>query len=111
MTKPQEEAWTVVSCGNPSHGPKWKCWKVKDRDGNAILSSVNKETAERHAAIPDMARALKKMLQVGRRRNSEVVEAHTTACWNGIRAYHTQHGNTDCEEIHAALTKAGVPLT
>lgn len=90
--KLHEEKWTLTNCGNPAHGETWECWKVVAEDGRVVLRGVAKKTAERHAALPVMARALMAVV-----------------AWD-----HQQRVNPDAgarnplPEVIAALTNAGV---
>jgi hypothetical protein len=52
MSAPTNTPWTVHGCGNPEHGPKWDCHKVKDSTGAIILRDVTREVAERYASVP-----------------------------------------------------------
>lgn len=80
------------------------------------LATATRECGILHAqmivAAPDMARALFSMLRHGTRPRSNVDEMHTVVCWEGIRANTKRegHGHPDCEQLHAALAKAGVTL-
>jgi hypothetical protein len=104
--KPHEEQWEVVGCGSPAHGPEWKCWKVKNAEGRAVLSGANKATAQRYAAFPAMARALLEQGYTDHHPGSSVEEWHTELCW--------EHAGPPgpclpgCASARAALKEAGV---
>lgn len=101
-TKPWwEQTWRVEGCGNPEHGPDWKCHRVMDEQDQRVIGNVDLATATRHAAAPDMARAL---LAV---RRQDTVDA----CWCEVARDIFNYGHGDrCVEARAVLTKAGIPL-
>lgn len=63
--------WRVEGCGNPAHGPEWKCHHVVDATGARLLSGLSWDAAERYAALPDVVAynlALTKLIQDARMR-------------------------------------------
>lgn len=96
-TKPWwEQTWSVEGCGNPKHGPDWGCHRVVDDQGQRVIGNVDLATATRHAAAPDMARALM----------AELEDGHTSDCIGTPVPCNSPR----CQAIRAALTKAGIPL-
>lgn len=89
-----DEKWSVVDCPNPRHGPEWKCRKIVDSSGTVILSGLSREAAERHALLPEMARALLELV--------DIIE--------DIRDGSYKPDAFTVQTAQAVLLKAGVPL-
>jgi hypothetical protein len=96
--------WRDVGCGNPDHGPSWECWKVKSERDDVVLRGVNKATAERHAAFPDLVRALLENME----RRADGTLHHRTECSANDM---TTCDAPRCASARAALEKAAVRST